>query len=254
VSYSSNIQTLFSGPSTTSVSPHSGLAVGPNYVVMIEGARIEWTNLTEGIANPAIGHGFFSPLSPTDGLYDPRVVYDGEDDDAYSWEVRVRFVDLAPSATGPRSEIFLHQINVASVGTIKGEQCIRQTVQIQSRWQADRFSQKTSANSPAVLVDLDLEAIGHARHLALRGAIARRAGRAGIAAETRARAIPRPIRMVLANPVGAVAGDAGHERERVLAGETARFGALGEVDRGRSASHWRQGPADLNLRPSSRFL
>lgn len=208
-----------------------------------------------GIANPAVGHGFFSPLSPTGGLYDPRVVYDsGEDDDACSWEVRVRFVDLAPSAAGPRSEIFLRQINVASVGTIEGEQRIRRTVQIQSRWQADRSSQKTSVNSPAVLVDLDLEAVGHARHLALCGAIARRAGRAGTAAGTRARA-PRPIRMVLANPVGAaVAGAAGHERERVLARETARLGALGEVDRGRSASHRRRGPADLNLRPSFTFL
>jgi hypothetical protein len=46
--------------------------------------------------------------------------------------------------------------------------------------------------------------------------------------------------MVLANPVGAVAGAAGHERERVLAGETARLGALGEVDRGRSGSQGRQ--------------
>jgi hypothetical protein len=36
-----------------------------------------------GIANPAVGHGSFSPLSPTGDLYDPRVVYDsGEDDDA----------------------------------------------------------------------------------------------------------------------------------------------------------------------------
>lgn len=102
------------------------------------------------IANPAVGHGFFSP---TGGLYDPRVVYDsGEYDDAGNWEVRVGFVDLAPSAAGPRAEIFLHQINVTSVGAIEGEQRIRQTVQIQSRWQADRSFQKTSVNSPAVLV------------------------------------------------------------------------------------------------------
>ncbi len=77
MSYSSTIQTTFSGPSnTSSYPPHNGFAVGSNYVVMIEGARIEWTNLTGGSPTLQSIYSFFSPLSPTGGLYDPRVVYD----------------------------------------------------------------------------------------------------------------------------------------------------------------------------------
>jgi len=52
MSPSSQIDTEFSGPSvTTTYPPHNGLAVGPNNIVMVEGSRIEWTNLT---AAPAI--------------------------------------------------------------------------------------------------------------------------------------------------------------------------------------------------------
>src|SRR5258706_9223335 len=45
---SSEIDTLFSGPSSSTNPPHNGLAVGPNNVVMVEGSRIEWTNLSGG--------------------------------------------------------------------------------------------------------------------------------------------------------------------------------------------------------------
>ncbi|WP_426614407.1 alkaline phosphatase family protein [Bradyrhizobium sp. McL0616] len=95
MSYSSSIQTSFSGPSTTSTSPpHNGLAVGPNYVVMIDGSRIEWTNLTGGSPTVQSVYSFFSPLAPTGGLYDQRIVYDS---------VNQRFVAimqyLAPDGT-----------------------------------------------------------------------------------------------------------------------------------------------------------
>jgi hypothetical protein len=77
VSYSSQIETLFSGPSVTSTNPpHNGLAVGPNNIVMVEGSRIEWTNLAGGSATLQSTYDFFSSLSPTGGLYDPRCVYD----------------------------------------------------------------------------------------------------------------------------------------------------------------------------------
>ncbi|WFU78283.1 alkaline phosphatase family protein [Bradyrhizobium sp. CIAT3101] len=101
MSYSSSIQTSFSGPSTTSTSPpHSGLAVGSNYVVMIDGSRIEWTNLTGGSPVLQSVYGFFSPLSPTGGLYDQRVIYDS---------VNQRFVVimqyLAPGGTATNIDI-----------------------------------------------------------------------------------------------------------------------------------------------------
>lgn len=101
MSYSSSIQTQFTGPSTTSTyPPHNGLAVGSNYVVMIEGSRIEWTNLTGGSPTLQSVYGFFSPLSPTGGLYDPRVVYDS---------VNQRFVVimqyLAPGGTATSIDI-----------------------------------------------------------------------------------------------------------------------------------------------------
>ena len=77
MSYSSTIQTLFSGPSTASTyPPYNGLAVGPNYVVMVEGSAIEWTNLTGGSPTLQSVYDFFSSLSPTGGLYDQRVAYD----------------------------------------------------------------------------------------------------------------------------------------------------------------------------------
>jgi hypothetical protein len=50
MSGSSKILTHFSGPSVTSTYPSfNGLAVGPSYIVMVEGSRIEWTNLTGGL-------------------------------------------------------------------------------------------------------------------------------------------------------------------------------------------------------------
>jgi hypothetical protein len=77
VSYSSQIATVFSGPSVTSTSPpHNGLAVGPNNIVMVEGSRIEWTNLAGGSPTLQSTYDFFSSLSPTGGLYDQRCVYD----------------------------------------------------------------------------------------------------------------------------------------------------------------------------------
>jgi hypothetical protein len=77
MSYSSQIETLFSGPSvTTTYPPHNGLAVGPNNIVMVEGSRIEWTNLAGGSPTLLSTYDFFSSLSPTGGLYDQRCVYD----------------------------------------------------------------------------------------------------------------------------------------------------------------------------------
>ncbi len=71
------IETLFSGPSVTSTSlPHNGLAVGPNYIVMVDGSRIEWTNLSGGSPTLQSTYNFFSSLSPTGGLYDQRCAYD----------------------------------------------------------------------------------------------------------------------------------------------------------------------------------
>jgi hypothetical protein len=77
VSYFSQIETLFSGPSVTSTyPPHNGLAVGPNNILMVEGSRIEWTDLAGGSPTLRSTYEFFSSLSPTGGLYDPRCVYD----------------------------------------------------------------------------------------------------------------------------------------------------------------------------------
>lgn len=75
--YSSQIETLFAGPSVTSTyPPHNGLAVGPNYIVMVEGSRIEWTDHAGGSPTLQSTYDFFSSLSPTGGLYDPRCIYD----------------------------------------------------------------------------------------------------------------------------------------------------------------------------------
>jgi hypothetical protein len=76
-SYSSQIETMFSGPSVTSTyPPHNGLAVGPNNVVMVEGSRIEWTDLAGRAPTLQSTYNFFSSLSPTGGLYDQRCTYD----------------------------------------------------------------------------------------------------------------------------------------------------------------------------------
>jgi hypothetical protein len=77
MSGSSQILTRFSGPSVTSTyPPHNGLAAGPNNIVMVEGSRIEWTNLAGGAPALQSTYNFFAPLAPTGSLYDPRVVYD----------------------------------------------------------------------------------------------------------------------------------------------------------------------------------
>jgi len=74
---SSQIDTEFSGISVTATyPPHNGLAVGPNNIVMVEGSRIEWTNLAGGSPTVQSTYNFFSSLSPTGGLYDQRCVYD----------------------------------------------------------------------------------------------------------------------------------------------------------------------------------
>jgi hypothetical protein len=76
MSYSSQIKTVFSGPSSSTTPPHNGLAVGSNYVVMVEGSRIEWTDLTGGSPTIESTYTFFSSLSPTGGLYDQRCFWD----------------------------------------------------------------------------------------------------------------------------------------------------------------------------------
>ncbi|RTL76441.1 MAG: phosphoesterase [Bradyrhizobiaceae bacterium] len=79
MSTTSKIDTLFSGISnTSSYPPHNGLAVGPNNIVMAEGSRIEWTNLTGGAATIQSVYSFFSSLgaTATNSLYDPRCIYD----------------------------------------------------------------------------------------------------------------------------------------------------------------------------------
>src|SRR5258706_462243 len=73
---SSEIDTHFSGISSSTNPPHNGLAVGPNNVVMVEGSRIEWTNLSGGSPTVQTTYNFFSSLSPTGGLYDQRCAYD----------------------------------------------------------------------------------------------------------------------------------------------------------------------------------
>jgi hypothetical protein len=73
------IETQFSGPSVTSTyPPNNGLAVGPNNVVMMEGSRIEWTNLAGGSPTLQSVYNFFSPLGSTaaSSLNHPRAVYD----------------------------------------------------------------------------------------------------------------------------------------------------------------------------------
>ena len=75
----SQIDTLFSGISnTSSYPPHNGLAVGPSNIVMAEGSRIEWTNLTGGSATVQSVYSFFSSLgaTATNSLFDPRCIYD----------------------------------------------------------------------------------------------------------------------------------------------------------------------------------
>src|ERR1700704_6474999 len=76
MSYSSQIATVFSGPSSSTNPPHNGLAVGPNNIVMVDGSRIEWTDLAGGSPTLQSTYNFFSSLSPTGGLYDQRCVYD----------------------------------------------------------------------------------------------------------------------------------------------------------------------------------
>src|SRR5713101_8687089 len=68
MSYSSQIATVFSGPSSSTNGPHN--------IVMVEGSRIEWTNLSGGSPTVQSTYNFFSSLSPTGGLYDQRCVYD----------------------------------------------------------------------------------------------------------------------------------------------------------------------------------
>lgn len=116
---------------------------------MIEGSKIEWTNLTE--PSPTLQSVTASSRRPAASMIRA----------SYTTAVSTMMLVIGRSAWASsisrqaqpaRAEIFLHQINVTSVGAIEGEQRIRQTLQIQSRWQADRSFQKTSVNSPAVLV------------------------------------------------------------------------------------------------------
>jgi hypothetical protein len=43
---------------------------------MVEGSRIEWTNLAGGSPVLQSTYNFFAPLAPTGGLYDQRIAYD----------------------------------------------------------------------------------------------------------------------------------------------------------------------------------
>jgi hypothetical protein len=73
------IESQFSGPSVTGTYPPSnGLAVGPNNVVMMEGSRIEWTNLAGGSPTSQSVYNFFAPLGTTaaNSLHHPRSVFD----------------------------------------------------------------------------------------------------------------------------------------------------------------------------------
>jgi VCBS repeat-containing protein len=79
MAYTSQIEASFSGISDlTSNPPHNALAAGPNYVVMSEGARIEWTDLSGGSGVVQSMYQFFGSLGPaaTNALFDPRAAYD----------------------------------------------------------------------------------------------------------------------------------------------------------------------------------
>ncbi|SDQ89792.1 hypothetical protein SAMN05519103_00037 [Rhizobiales bacterium GAS113] len=72
-------QSLFSGISDlTNYPPHNALAVGPNNIVMAEGSRIEWTDLTGGSATTQSVYAFFGSLgtTATNSLFDARAAYD----------------------------------------------------------------------------------------------------------------------------------------------------------------------------------
>ncbi|MGL5165110.1 MAG: beta strand repeat-containing protein, partial [Afipia sp.] len=73
------VETQFSGISNTSTyPPHNGLAAGPSNIVMAEGSRIEWTNLTGGAATLQSVYQFFKPLGSvaTNALSYSRCAYD----------------------------------------------------------------------------------------------------------------------------------------------------------------------------------
>ncbi|MGX7871608.1 beta strand repeat-containing protein [Mesorhizobium sp. ORM6] len=81
MTYSSQINTLFSGISDTSSDPpHNALAVGPNNVVMAEGSRVEWTDLSGGGGASSFQsiYQFYGslPASARNSLFDPRAAYD----------------------------------------------------------------------------------------------------------------------------------------------------------------------------------
>ncbi|QDW42164.1 phosphoesterase [Bradyrhizobium sp. KBS0727] len=75
---SSEIDTLFSGPSSSTYPPNNGLAVGSNYVVMMEASRIEWTNLAGASPTLQSVYNFYAPLGAAadTSLHHPRCVYD----------------------------------------------------------------------------------------------------------------------------------------------------------------------------------
>jgi hypothetical protein len=125
VSYSSQIETVFSGPSVTSTyPPHNGLAVGPNNIVMVEGSRIEWTNLIGGLPTVQSTYSFFSSLSPTGGLYDQRAIYDSVNQ---RYVVIMQYgasgasdIDIAVSKdSNPNDGWYFSQLNTSL--TIKGQ-------------------------------------------------------------------------------------------------------------------------------------
>jgi hypothetical protein len=82
------------------------------------------------------------------------------------------------------------------------------------RGSAASGADRRSSVPPAFLVDLNLEAVRQPRRFAIRRRIAPRAGRAGRAASAGARSIPRPARVLLANPAAALAELAGHRSDQ----------------------------------------
>ena len=78
-STASQIETQFSGISvTTTYPPNNALAAGPDNAVMVEGSRIEWTNLTGGSPVLQSVYDFFSPLgaAAVNSLSHPYAMYD----------------------------------------------------------------------------------------------------------------------------------------------------------------------------------
>ncbi len=129
MSSSSTIETLFSGISDPSdYPPHNGLALGPNNIVMAEGSKIEWTNLSGGAATTQSVYQFFQPLgaTATNSLFDPRCVYDSVNQryivtvDNIGFNGTISNIDIAVSKdSNPNDGWYFASLNTAI--TINGQ-------------------------------------------------------------------------------------------------------------------------------------